>query len=127
MKLIVYIIDPSLISLLIFLLWCRDPDIFFFFLHITDYRKWMNENYPSILEGKYGPCKKLTTESGTIKGCLVDLAQTRTQLPLIYSRKGIWNGNLWRPKTLGKEEGKVTSCFSSILPLMHRELTKSFP
>ena len=25
-----------------------------FVLHVTDYRKWMNENYPSILEGKYG-------------------------------------------------------------------------
>ena len=35
--------------------------------------------------------------------------QTRTQSPLIYSRKGIWKSNLSRAKALGKEGGKVTS------------------
>ena len=40
---------------------------------------------------------------------LVDQLQTRTQSPLIYSRKGIWKGNLTRAKALGKEGGKVTT------------------
>ena len=40
---------------------------------------------------------------------LVAKRQTCTQSPLIYSRKGIWKGNLTRAKVLGKEGGKVTT------------------
>ena len=52
--------------------------------------------------------------------------QTCSQLPLIYSRKGIWQGNLMGAKVPVKE-GEKASHFSSFLPLMHRNLTKSFP
>ena len=47
--------------------------------------------------------------------------QTRTQSSLIHSRKGKWKGKLTRAKAFGKE------AFIFFLPLMHRELTKSFP
>ena len=52
--------------------------------------------------------------------------QTCSQLPLIYSRKGIWQGNLMGAKVPVKE-GEKALHFSSFLPLMHRNLTKSFP
>ena len=52
--------------------------------------------------------------------------QTCSQLPLIYSRKGIWQGNLMGAKVPVKE-GEKASHFSSFLPLRQRNLTKSFP
>lgn len=43
--------------------------------------------------------------------------QTRTQLPLIYSSKGIWKGNLKCAQALGEEGGKVASrCALFFLP-----------
>ena len=47
--------------------------------------------------------------------------QTRTQSSLIHSRKGIWKGKLTLQRRLGRR------LLSFFLPLMHRELTKSFP
>ena len=51
--------------------------------------------------------------------------QTRTQSPFIYKRTGKWKGKLMRAKALGRDGEKGS--FSSFLPLLHHELTKSFP
>ena len=51
--------------------------------------------------------------------------QTRAQSPFIYKRKGKWKGKLMRTKAVGRDGQKES--FSSFPPLLHHELTKSFP
>lgn len=104
-----------------------NPDTLFLYYHLHIRKReaafFLNYVEKSIAYGFGNLFKNLFKWRNTTN--VLVTGQTRTQSPFIYKRKGKWKGKLMRAKALGRDGEKGS--FSSFLPLLHHELTKSFP